>query len=40
MIGLILGETKFPKEILRKVKKRGVKYIIIDLTKKRVFKKE
>ena len=40
MIGLILGETKFPKEILRKVKKKKVKYLIIDLTKKKVFKKD
>ena len=40
MIGLILGETKFPEEILRKVKKRKVKYLIIDLTKKKVFKKD
>ncbi len=40
MIGLILGETKFPKEILKKVKKRRVKYLIIDLTKKKVFKKD
>ena len=40
MIGLILGETKFPKEILKKVKKRRVKYLIIDLTKKKIFKKD
>ena len=40
MIGLILGETKFPKEILRKVKKKRVKYLIIDLTKKKFFKKD
>ena len=40
MIGLILGETKFPKEILRKVKKKKVKYLIIDLTKKKIFKKD
>ena len=39
MIGLILGETKFPEEILRKVKKRKVKYLIIDLTKKRFLKR-
>ena len=37
MIGLIFGEEKFPKEILKRVKKKGVKYLIIDLTKKRVF---
>ena len=40
MIGLILGETKFPDEILRKVKKRKLKYLIIYLTKKKVFKKD
>ena len=39
MIGLILGEKKFPREILRKVKKKRVKYLIIDLTKKRFSRK-
>ena len=39
MIGLILGETDFPWEILRKVKKKKIKYLIIDLTKKNSFKK-
>ena len=32
MIGLIFGETHFPREILKKVKKRKIKYLIIDLT--------
>jgi DUF1009 family protein len=36
MIGLIFGENNFPKEILKNVKK---KYLIIDLTKKKSFKK-
>ena len=40
MIGLIFGETNFPKEILKKIKKRKIKYLIIDLTKKKVFKKD
>ena len=40
MIGLIFGETHFPKEILKKIKKRKVRYLIIDLTKSRVFKKD
>ena len=40
MIGLIFGETSFPKEILKKVKKKKKKYLIIDLTKKRIFKRE
>ena len=40
MIGLILGETNFPKEIIKKIKKNKLKYLIIDLTKKNVYKKE
>ena len=40
MIGLIFGETSFPKEILKKIKKRKARYLIIDLTKSRVFKKD
>ena len=38
MIGLIFGDTNFPKEILKKVKKKRNKYIIIDLSKKSIFK--
>jgi len=38
MIGLIFGETDFPKQILKKIKKK-INYIIIDLTKKKIFKK-
>ena len=38
MIGLIFGETEFPKYILKKVKKKS-KYLIIDLTKKKFLKK-
>ena len=40
MIGLIFGETNFPKEILKKVKKIKKKYLIIDLTKKKFFRKD
>ena len=40
MIGLIFGETDFPKKILNKVKKKKIKYSIIDLTKKNSFKKD
>ena len=40
MIGLIFGETNFPKEILKKIKRKKIKYLIIDLTKSRTFKKE
>ncbi len=39
MIGLILGERNFPNLILKKVKKKRLKYLIIDLTRKRIFKK-
>ena len=38
MIGLIFGETDFPKQILKKIKSK-TKYIIIDLTNKNIFKK-
>ena len=40
MIGLIFGETNFPKEILKKIKKIKKKYLIIDLTKKKNFQKD
>jgi len=39
MIGLIFGETDFPKQILKKVKNKK-KYLIIDLTKNKKFKKD
>ena len=39
MIGLIFGETHFPTQILKKIKKNNLKYLIIDLTKGR-FKKD
>ena len=38
MIGLIFGETEFPKKILSKLKQENEKYIIIDLSKKNFFK--
>ena len=40
MIGLFLGSTDFPKKILNKIKKKKLKYFIIDLTKKNIFKKD
>jgi UDP-2,3-diacylglucosamine hydrolase len=40
MIGLILGATDFPKEILKKAKKLKIKNLIIDLTSNNEFKKE
>ena len=39
MIGLIFGESSFPNEILKKIKKNKIKYLIIDLSRKKVFKK-
>jgi len=33
MIGLIFGETNFPIQVLKKIKKKYLKYLIIDLTK-------
>ena len=38
MIGLIFGETDFPKYIYKKIKNRK-RYLIIDLTKKKYLKK-
>ena len=40
MIGLIFGDTDFPKEILKTIKKRNIKYLIIDLSKSKKFKKD
>ena len=39
MIGLIFGETSFPIEILKKIKKERLNYLIIDLSKSKKFKK-
>ena len=39
MIGLIFGETHFPIQVLKKIKKKNLKYLIIDLTKGK-FKKD
>ena len=39
MIGLIFGETHFPIQILKKVKKKRLKYLIIDLTNRK-FKRD
>ena len=39
MIGLILGDSYFPKEIVKKLNKIKKKYLIIDLTSKNKFKK-
>jgi UDP-2,3-diacylglucosamine hydrolase len=39
MIGLIFGETDFPKYIYKKIKTKE-KYLIIDLTKRKIFKRD
>ena len=39
MIGLFLGDTDFPNIILKTIKKQKIKYLIIDLSKSRKFKK-
>jgi DUF1009 family protein len=38
MIGLIFGENNFPKKILQNIKKTKKKYLIIDLTKNKIYK--
>ena len=40
MIGLIFGNNDFPKEILKIIKKKQIKYLIIDLSKSKNFKKD
>ena len=40
MIGLIFGDTDFPNEILKTIKKKKIKYLIIDLSKLKKFKKD
>ena len=40
MIGLIFGETDFPDEILKKIKKKKIDYLIIDLSKSKKFKRD
>jgi len=38
MIGLIFGESNFPIEILKTIKKKSLKHLIIDFTAKKKFK--
>ena len=38
MIGLIFGGTDFPDQILKTIKKKKIKYLIIDLSKTNKFK--
>ena len=40
MIGLIFGDTDFPNKILKAIKKKKIKYLIIDLSKSKKFKKD
>ena len=40
MIGLIFGDTDFPNEILKTIKKKKIKYLIVDLSKSKKFKKD
>ncbi len=40
MIGLFLGEKKLPLEILKSLKKKKIKYFIIDLSKNNKFKND
>ena len=40
MIGLFLGDTDFQNIILKTIKKQKIKYLIIDLSKSRKFKKD
>ena len=40
MIGLFLGSTDFSKIVLDKIKKKKLKYFIVDLTNNNFFKKE
>ena len=40
MIGLILGDTNFPNEILKTIRKKKLSYLIIDLSKNKKFRKD
>ena len=39
MIGLFFGDTEFPKQVLKTIKKIKIKDFIVDLSKNKVFKK-
>jgi hypothetical protein len=39
MIGLFLGEKNLPKLIVKSLQKKKLKFFIIDLSKKKIFKK-
>ena len=39
MIGLILGDTQLGKVIIKKLKLLKIKFVIIDISKKKIFKR-
>ena len=40
MIGLVLGETQLGSLIIKRLRLIGKKYIVIDISKKKIFKKD
>ena len=40
MIGLIFGDTDFPNKILKTIRNKKIRYLIIDLSKSKKFKKD
>tara|TARA_B100000795_G_scaffold67492_1_gene46417 strand:- start:2458 stop:3249 length:792 start_codon:yes stop_codon:yes gene_type:complete len=40
MIGLFFGDTEFPKQVLKKIKHNKMRYLIMDLSKNKIFKKD
>jgi len=40
MIGLVLGETQLGSLIINKLNKLKIKYTIIDISKKNIYKKK
>ena len=40
MIGLFFGDTDFPKSILKRLKKIKKKYLILDLSRKNILKRD
>jgi DUF1009 family protein len=39
MLGLVVGETNLPKFLIKKLLKKNLEFIILDLTKKNIYKK-
>ena len=40
MIGLFFGDTDFPNKILKTIRNKKIRYLIIDLSKSKKFKKD